>query len=258
MKDWDSMGTRVLLCGRVAIVGEDRTIDERELPGRQGRLALALLCGDGRRPVAVERIVDVLWDEQPPPDAAGALASIMSKLRAILRAASAADPGVISAGVASYQLRLPTRSSVDVEDARNAIDQAEGARRRADEGAAWAAATVAVTIARRGFLAGESAPWAVAVRRELDGVARRGYDCLSWVWTIRDQGVLATAMAEHAVRIEPFHEPGWRTLMRAQAQFGSRADAITTYRRCRELLRSELGVEPDGETDRLLEQIMSR
>ena len=37
------MGTRVHLCGRVAITGDARTIDERELPGRQGRLAFAVL-----------------------------------------------------------------------------------------------------------------------------------------------------------------------------------------------------------------------
>ena len=153
------MGIRIHLCGRIALVGDDCTIDERELPGRQGRLALAVLCLDRRRPISVGRLIDSLWDENPPPDADGALASIVSKLRVNLRRAGAPGPDVITAGSGCYQLRLAAASTVDLENARNAIDQAEGARRRGDEGLAWANATVAVSIARRGFLVGESAAW---------------------------------------------------------------------------------------------------
>ncbi len=257
MKDWDPMGTRVHLCGRLAVIGDTWAIDERELPGRQGRLAFALLCLDARRPVSVDRLIDALWEDGPPPDAAGALASIMSKLRTVLRHAGAGGPDVITAGAGTYQLRLPPLSTIDLDDARNAIDRAEGARRRLDDPGAWADATVAVAIARRGFLPGESQSWAVVLQRELARLVRRGYDCLAWVWTVRGDGVLATAMAQHAVDVEPLHEPAWRALMATQAEFGSRADAVHTYRRCRDLLRDELGVTPDAETLRLYERILA-
>ena len=131
-------------------------IDERELPGRQGRLALALLCLERRRPVAVDRLVTALWGDEPPPDPAGALASIISKLRGALRRCCDVGPDVISATAGSYQLRLPIDCAVDLEDARTAIDRAEGARRRGEPGPAWADATVATSIARRGFLPGET------------------------------------------------------------------------------------------------------
>ena len=94
------------------------------------------------------------------------------------------------------------------------------------------------------------------MQREVDRIARRGFDCLAWVWTVRGEGVLATAMAERAVELEPLHEPAWRALMATQAQFGSRADAVRTYTRCRDLLRDELGVSPDAETDRLYSQLL--
>ena len=67
------MGTHVYLCGRLAIVGGDDIIDERALPGRQGRLAFALLCLDRRHPVAIDRLVQTVGDDDPPPDAAGVL-----------------------------------------------------------------------------------------------------------------------------------------------------------------------------------------
>ena len=126
-----------------------------------------------------------------------------------------------------------------------------------DVGSAWANATVAVSIARRGFLPGEPAPWVQAVRTELERTALRGYDCLTWVWTTRGNGVMATAMAQQAVDVAPLHEPAWRALMTAQAEFGSRADAVRTYTRCRELLSAELGVPPDKATVQLYERLVT-
>ena len=64
-------------------------------------------------------------------------------------------------------------------------------------------------------------------------------------------------MAELAISIEPLHEPSWRELMKIQARFGSRADAVHTYQRCRELFRDELGVNPDVTTTQLYEQLLS-
>ena len=166
------------------------TVDEHELPGRQGRLALALLCLERRRPVAVDRLASLLWRDALPPDPGGAVASIVSKLRAAFRRAGDDGPGVIAAGAGTYQLRLSAGSSVDLEDARNGIDRAEGARRGGDAAAAWSFATVAVAIGGRGFLPGESGDWVLTVQRELERTTRRGYACLAWVWTERGDGTL--------------------------------------------------------------------
>jgi DNA-binding SARP family transcriptional activator len=248
------MGTHVYLCGRLAITGQGVTIDERELPGRQGRIVLALLCVEPGRPISIERLHQALWGDDVPLEAAGAVASIVSKLRTLLRSVGAGtDP--ISAGSGNYQIRLPAGTSIDLEDARNAIDRAEGARRRGDEAAAWADATVAVAIARRGFLTGETAGWVVFVQRELERLARRGYDCLTWVWTQRNNGVLAVAMAELAVEVAPLHEPAWRTLISTNAQFGSRADALSAYWRCFHVMRDQLGIAPDTETSDLYQRL---
>jgi DNA-binding SARP family transcriptional activator len=252
------MALRIHLCGRIAIVGDHEAIDEADLPGRQGRLAFARLCQQQGRPVAHDQLVDGVWGAKPPLDAAGALASIISKLRVLLRRADQTGRVAIVARSGTYELRLPTASSIDLQDARNAIDLAEGDRRRHDVGAAWANGTVAVSIARRGFLPGETAPWVRTVRAELERVALRGLDCLTWVWTERADGVLATAMAQQAVELAPLHEPAWRALMIAQAEFGSRADALRTYTRCRELLGDELGVPPDPATVELYQRLLAK
>lgn len=251
------MALRVQVCGRITVVGADVIIDERDLPGRQGRLAFVRLCLEPGRPVSSERLIECLWGDEAPHDPAGALASIVSKLRTTLRCAGDERP-VIVAGAGTYELRLATNSRVDLQDARNAIDRAEGDRRRQDARAAWANATVAVSIARRGFLPSEPAAWARTVGAELDRTAIRGYDCLTWVWITRGDAVMATAMAQQAVDAAPLHEPAWRALMRVQAEFGSRADALRTYRRCRDTLGAELGVSPDPATVQLYEQLLSQ
>ena len=252
------MALRMHLCGRMTIVGDQGSVDERDLPGRQGRLALARLCLEQGRPVASDRLTDCLWGDEPPTDAAGALASIVSKLRAVLRRLDVDEGASIVAGAGTYELRLPADSSVDLQDARNAIDRAEGDRRRHDVRAAWANATVAVSIGRRGFLPSEQALWVRTVAAELERLTLRGYDCLTWVWTTRGDGVMATAMAQQAIDLAPLHEPAWRALMIAQAEFGSRADALRTYRRCRDTLGTELGVSPDPATVQLYERLLAQ
>ena len=47
----------------------------------------------------------------------------------------------------------------------------------------------------------------------------------------------------------------YRGLMRALASNGDRAEALTAFRRCRELLSIVLGVKPAAETERLYRQI---
>jgi DNA-binding SARP family transcriptional activator len=207
--------------------------------------------------VSLDRLIDALWADAVPPDAAGAVASIVSKLRTAFRRAGGDGPSVISGGAGTYQLRLEPGGSIDLEDCREAIDRAEGARRAEDAPAAWSFATVAVAISRRGFLPGESADWVLGVQRELQGITRRGYTCLSWVWAVRGDGELATRMAEAALEADLLHEPCWRNLMTVHARFGNRADAVRTFERCRELLGDELGVAPDGETVRLCEQLLA-
>ena len=251
------MALRIHLCGRMAVVGDDGSVDERDLPGRQGRLTFARLCHEQGRPVAHDQLIEGVWGPQAPSDAAGALASIISKLRVLLRRADRDDQAGIVAGSGTYELRLGSATSVDLQDARNAIDLAEGDRRQEDVRAAWANSTVAVSIARRGFLPSEPGPWVRTVRAELDRVALRGLDCLTWVWTARGNGALATAMAQQAVDLAPLHEPAWRALMTTQAEFGSRADALRTYSRCREVLGDELGVPPDPATVELYERLLS-
>ena len=59
------------------------------------------------------------------------------------------------------------------------------------------------------------------------------------------------------IALDRFREPSHRLQMRTLVQSGQRAAAIKQYNICANIIRAELGIEPDPETDRLLTEIKS-
>ena len=139
---------RIYLTGHVAIELGDRLVSERELPGRQGRLAFVFLVSHRHRPIGRSELCDVLWPDEPPRETEAALSAIFSKLRRLLKSA-AGDVDVCSGSVS---LRLPPDTWVDVEAVAHETDEAEGALRAGHLTKAWGHANVAVTIGRRPLL----------------------------------------------------------------------------------------------------------
>lgn len=60
------------------------------------------------------------------------------------------------------------------------------------------------------------------------------------------------------LRLDPLHEPAHRLLMRLLADLGRRAAALRQYQVCEEILREELGAEPEAETRQLFDRIRSQ
>jgi len=67
----------------------------------------------------------------------------------------------------------------------------------------------------------------------------------------------ACELYQRAVDLDPLAEEVYRRLMRCQQRAGESAEAIHTYRRCREQLVTVLGVAPSAETERLYHTLRS-
>lgn len=247
---------RIYLTGRITIESGDRLVQERDLAGRQGRLAFVFLASDQHRPVSRDELVSVLWPDEPPRELETALSAILSKLRAALKKAGAGSDAGIDVKAGTIQLRLPTDAWVDIEAAANAIDEAEGALRGGDTRRAWSLANVAVSVARRPLLPDEEAPWIQARRARLRSILVRGLKCLSTVSAANGEPALAVQYATEILEIEPFRETAYRELMKMHAQMGNRAEALRVFGRCRELLREELGASPSQETEAVFLEIL--
>ena len=65
----------------------------------------------------------------------------------------------------------------------------------------------------------------------------------------------AIRTAERLVVQDPLNESGWRLLMHAYHENGDRSHALQAYKRCQQVLRDELDIEPEIETLELRKQI---
>jgi DNA-binding SARP family transcriptional activator len=246
---------RVYLCGRMALERRDRLVPEARLAGRQGRRLLGFLATRRGHPSSRADLVDAVWCGDPPSAVDAALNALVSKLRAAIRGLAIPPPHGITTDGGAYQFTL-SAAWVDVEAARTALDMAEGAYRRDDLAAAWAAANVAAAIARLPFLVDEEAPWVIRERTSLSRVHRRALLVLSNVSTVNDEHELGIQHAAEALAAEPFDEVACQTLMRAHAAAGNRAEALRVYAQCRKAFRDELGAEPSPQTARVFLNIL--
>jgi DNA-binding SARP family transcriptional activator len=247
-KAWNS-APRVYLTGRVTVERDTQAVDERRLPGRQGRRAFAYLVLERARPVPIDELAMAVWGTEEPSGAwETALSAIVSKLRAALKSLGL-DARAITAASGCYQLALPTGAWVDVEAARRALDEAEGHVRARRLPRGWGPANVAASIAERPFLAGDDGEWISRTRASLRDTRVRALECLAAVASANGEHPLAAQLARDVVELEPFRETGWRHLMRALADGGNRAQALRAYAECRALMAKELGVAPSPETE---------
>lgn len=245
---------RIYVAGRISIENAEKLVEERELAGRQGKLAFALLVSERQRPITKEELTSVVWPDTPPKEVETAVAAILSKLRSALK--KAAPETLLEVRLGTIQLRLPSDAWIDLEYAANSIDDAEGALRRGDARAAWGHAVALVIIARRPFLPGEDAPWIEARRIRLRSLLVRGLHVLSQITANNGECALAVQYAAEIIQLEPFEETGYRHLMQMHAQMGNRGEALRVFGKCRELFREELGADPSQETERVFLEIL--
>jgi len=248
----------VYLAGPVCVEWGGRVLDERGMPSRQARVLLAFLACQRARPSSCDALADLLWGDALPPSWEASLKALVSRLRRGLGALapSSAAPPSIHARYGCYQLHLPADAWVDLDAARAALDEAEGALRRARPEVAWGAANVAVAIGRRGFLPGASGAWVDEQRRDLERLLVRALDAYAATALAIGQPALAVEASLEALRADPLREPSWRGLMLAHDALGNRPEALSSFHRLRVRLREELGVSPSPETHAAFTRIL--
>ena len=218
-----------------------------DLGGPKQRSLMALLLIEQGRPVAADRLADQLWDGNPPDGAATTLRSYVSRLRTALGSET------VIGTPAGYALDAAA-DSVDAHKFEELTGQGESALRRGAPGAAAERLHAALALWSGPAFAGISdvAPLTLEARRleELRLV------CLEQrIEADLDLGRHGEVVAElkRLVEEEPLRERLWRHLVLALYRCDRQADALDAYRRARERLRDELGLEP-GEDLRELER----
>jgi DNA-binding SARP family transcriptional activator len=218
-------------------------IDEKlvELRRPKQRALLALLALRAGEVVSTDRLVDELWGEAPPKSAVGSLQNLVSELRKALgpEVLLTRSPGYVLAVdrelVDAYRFeRLVQKGQGDAEALRHAL-------------ALWRGPPLAELVSEP-FVQAE-----VARLEELRAAAREE---LFDVELDLGRHAQLVAELEAFVTEHPLRERPRGQLMLALYRSGRQADALEAYRRARETLVEELGLEPSSELQRLEQAIL--
>ncbi|GAB2510875.1 BTAD domain-containing putative transcriptional regulator [Nocardia heshunensis] len=228
---------QVGVLGPVRVHAEDGTAVE--IPGFRVRMLLARLALESGRDVPVTALIDGLWGEEPPADAAGALQALVSRLRKALRGV-----GAIEFGTGGY--RLPG-ITVDADRFEELVRQGRGELAAGQAEAATRLLGEALGL-WRGPALGDvlDAPFAQASATRLDELRSAAledrFEAELQLGRYADVLVdLDIAGAEN-----PLSERLAALRMRALAAAGRQSDALAVYEDMRAQLDEELGIDPSA------------
>ena len=208
------------------------------------RALLALLALSAGRVVSSDVLLKALWGADLPAHPANALQLRASKLRRRLAGLGMGQRTVL-ARPPGYLLDV----SPDVVDVHRCTRLLGEARRvpPADRRRAAGLYREALTLWRGPTLAEfADAPWARQERARLDGLRATATEELFEVELAAGTNPDLAVEIEAAVAEHPLRERLHGQLMLALYRSGRQAEALEVYRRARELLREELGVDPSA------------
>jgi predicted ATPase/DNA-binding SARP family transcriptional activator len=212
--------------------------------GQRVRALLILLAMDAGRVVSARSLIELLWPDERPVDAANALQSLVSRLRVALRQAGLPD-GVVESSAVGYRLAA-SRAAVDAlafeaqaRAGRQALaggDPATAARLLREALARWRGPALA-------DVAGEEFAAAPAARlAELHSAAQ--LDRIVAELALGAAGPALIGELRELTAADPLAERPAALMMRALAAVGRQAEALAVYQRTRDLLAEVLGVDP--------------
>ncbi|MGW0738490.1 BTAD domain-containing putative transcriptional regulator [Streptomyces sp. NPDC002817] len=230
---------RVDLLGSVRAYGGGGPVD---IGGARLRMLLARLALEAGRPVSVDSLVDGLWGEQPPADAANALQALVSRLRKALR-----GTGTVDAVAGGYRLSVQ-EEDVDTYRFEDLAGRGRHALAAGRTEEAARTLTAALGLWRGAALADVlEAPFAGAAATRLDELRAAAVEDRfdAELRAGRYADVLADLEAAGARR--PLSERLAGLRMRALSAAGRQSDALAVYEDLRGRLGDELGVDPSAE-----------
>ncbi|MGW4092844.1 BTAD domain-containing putative transcriptional regulator [Nocardia sp. NPDC004750] len=214
-----------------------------EVPGARLRALLIALALEPGRVVPKATLVDWIWGEQPPADAANALQALVSRLRRVL------PDGALDGQAGGYRLAVEPHA-VDALRFERLLDQARGG----DDARQAQLLREAVELWRGAPMQDvgiqDSEAFDAVVTR-LEGLRLAAMEDRYEAEVRLGRGTeLITELTELVAR-HPVRERLVAALMRALGAAGRGAEALIAYQRAREALADTLGVDPSPELSAL-------
>src|SRR5712691_7443877 len=227
---------------RLSLLGPVELIDDAGTPVAIGsakqRTLLAVLGLELNQVVPVARLLELLWDRDPPPAARPALQGHVSALRKLLGPGmrlETREPGYVlaapPASVDVFRFRDLVAAAATVEEASNPSAE-EMLTEALDLWRGTALADVANHGVPEGLIAG------------LEEIRLEALAALAARLLLAGRGGEIVGRLRTALQAAPLFEPLIASLVLCLHQAGRQADALGVYHAARQRLAAELGVDP--------------
>lgn len=231
---------------RVAALGPIRAWvagEPVELGGRRQRSVLARLVSAHGEVVSVDRLIDDLWEGEPPPKVLSSLQAYISHLRRVLEPwrEPRTVAGVIVSAAPGYCLRLPAeavdvwRFESKVSAAEQEAEPAERARLLEDALEGWSGEPYAEAA---------DALWAAPEVARLTELRLATTESYAQTQSVLGRDAVVVRVLERLARDHPGREVAAGLLATALYRTGHQSAALDVLRRTREHLVDDLGLEP--------------
>jgi predicted ATPase/DNA-binding SARP family transcriptional activator len=239
------------LLGGFRVAAGDRAVDEGAWRLRKARGLFKLLALTPQHSLHREQAIEALWPDLDPSAASNNLRQALFVARRALD--SCGEEGAARIQLVHDVLTLATdRLRIDVEDFEAAALEAERAP------------SVERHQAAIDLYGGDLLPedrfddWATGRRQALrERHLTLVVDLATLLEQAGDRAAAVTAL-QQALVAEPLHERAHRELIRIYALTGRRQRALAQFHLLRESLRRDFEDEPDGETRRLYQDVLTR
>ena len=216
--------------GEFAILREGDALLSKGKAQKKPLELLKALVAHGGRAVDATMLTSLVWPDAEGDDAKTSFDSNLYRLRKLL-----AIDGSVQLAEGKLSLN-PDVVWVDVWAFEAALDRGD--------------ATAALALYRGPFLAVDAPlPWTLQARDRLQARLVRAVGLQGEAHERRREWGEARALYERTLEVDNLAEPIYRRLMVCLREAGDSAAALTTYRRCRELLSIVLGRAPSAETE---------
>jgi DNA-binding SARP family transcriptional activator/tetratricopeptide (TPR) repeat protein len=231
--------------------------DAGEVPirGTRDRIVLAMLLLHPGEMVLMERLVDAVWESEPPQNARNQVQGCVSRLRKQLAAAGAERQIVTTPH--GYLIDVG-HQNVDLLQFRQLRDEARSATAEGDREAARSKYRAALMLWRGIPLSDIDSPVVRRITVAMDEDRAQALE--ERIEIDLALGGAGQMVAELTALVEqyPYREALQGALMRALFRAGRQAEALAVYRGVRQLLRDELGAEPGEDLQQLHQAILSQ
>ncbi len=194
-----------------------------------------------------EELGNLFWPEHPPRRLDGIFRSTLYRLRrAVFRESVLFEEGL-------YRFNRESDYWFDVEAFEGLLDQAE---QESIPQVECELLEDALTLYKGDYLAEVYADWCALERERLRERHLNALESLAGLHAGR--GYLQRAIEEYQqlVAQDPYREPAHRELMRCHYRLGDRVAAMRQYQSCVQILREDLGLSPEAETEALYLKII--